>query len=626
MKPRKFLKKFNQKLLSLMLILSFLIGQLVIPLAYAEELGSPTIETANQTTQDEPVLTGDSQPDDPTSLENNTEESDQPDIINDSENTVESTSSAESDTGGNDASINAGDVSTDTGQAGAQAVDENLVNVNLTGDGSFDVTDVNDEAEGAITLAPADSEGSAGYLSVGNTSNSSVNNNVSAVATSGDNSADGNAGAVDINTGDAKAEADVFNLVNFNVTGSGWTVRIVNIFGVLKGDIIIDPRLLTGTNLTGNYNLVIVDNNSTAYVINNVNVLASTGDNEASDNAGSVKIKTGDAQALTTIVDLINNNIYGDNFFFLLVNNLGEWVGKVVDAECKETACPLDNVNVYTQGLSSSCPDDSCLSDLTVLSNSSAMVENNVDVYAATGGNSANGNAGDVNITTGDANASAKILNIINSNIVGRNFFVGLINIFGSWLGNLILGNCPQGGEEIPGGDNDPGDHVIDPSGNPEGGPILGVYKENDAPNGVITPGNYISFTISVRNYGDSIAKAVQVYDKLYDPNKNSLTDQSWYVGDLQPGEEVKIDYTIYLSSKAPTGLWENKASAKGQDLGGIAIDSGEASSVFTLIPSGIIAASAPLGANVTGEVLGAAVTPETGLGDRNQWQLFTAD
>jgi len=507
-----------------------------------------------------------------------------------------------------------GEANINTGDTEAGSNTENVVNTNLTGTGSFESITITGEHEGDIVI---ESNGPQTEFSgeVSNELSGDVKNDVAVDAISGENAASGNNGDVSITTGNAAASANIFNLVNFNVTGSGWQVFMVNIFGELIGNIVIDPAFYEQVqNGTGSYRLVIVENESTAYVVNNISVTANSGGNVASGNNGDVKIETGEAQSVSKVLDMINTNIYGENFFFLIVNNLGQWVGKVVELDCTTSDCPADPSTVYSYGRIGECNGD-CPSYLFVNNNSEANVENNVFVSANTGDNSANGNNGNVLIKTGNAYASVRIIDIINSNITGRNFFFGMINNFGSWFGNLVFGAC--GGPD-DGDDEEEEEEIIIPSEGPE----LVIVKENTS-EGALAGGNTLTFKISVKNYGKAMARNVTLFDKLYDPNKTELTNQSWYLGEILPGEEVIVEYTIFLSKEAPLGLYENKAHANGKDLGDRDVESGEASSVFTVIGGGVvIATGGPEQLSASSDVLGAKVTPATGS---NEWELMLA-
>lgn len=124
--------------------------------------------------------------------------------------------------------------------------------------------------------------------------NTTVNNHINVDASTGDNKAEDNTGGdVAIETGDAKAEVHVSNMVNSNVAE-------VDTCGECAGD----TDVTISGNGTGSDNSAVlgqktttdVRQNNSANVSNDVKVEAETGDNKAEDNTnGEVTIKTGDA-------------------------------------------------------------------------------------------------------------------------------------------------------------------------------------------------------------------------------------------------------------------------------------------------------------------------------------------
>src|SRR5690606_28208657 len=79
-------------------------------------------------------------------------------------------------------------------------------------------------------------------------------------------------------------------------------------------------------------------------------------------------------------------------------------------------------------------------SDTTTTQTNDANIHNNLNLSANTGGNDAKFNTGgDSNIVTGDATIIANIVNFVNNNIVGDGkLVVTVVNVFGSWVGDLI--------------------------------------------------------------------------------------------------------------------------------------------------------------------------------------------
>lgn len=89
-------------------------------------------------------------------------------------------------------------------------------------------------------------------------------------------------------------------------------------------------------------------------------------------------------------------------------------------------------------------PSSSPPTDLTVTSQTSGQIHNTINLDAQSGNATVanNGTAG--NATTGDANAVANIVNMVNSMVGADHTFVGTININGSLDGDILLPDVMQ--------------------------------------------------------------------------------------------------------------------------------------------------------------------------------------
>jgi uncharacterized repeat protein (TIGR01451 family) len=258
-----------------------------------------------------------------------------------------------------------------------------------------------------------------------------VKNTASASAESGENSISG-AGEASISTGDAAALAIIINLINRNLVGDNWLFSVINVLGEWNGDLIVPGEgLLNFSGGPENINLEVTNENS-ASVNNTAASSASTGGNSA-EGSDEAQIETGDAASFSNVLNVINTNIVKNNWFFLMINNAGNWIGSILNWE----GGILSNVFSYDFGSNGLNDIASGIGGILGVSNKNeADVENTASASAATGGNSIS-DSGSASISTGNATAIAHILNFINTNIVGNNWFFAVVNIFGSWNGNL---------------------------------------------------------------------------------------------------------------------------------------------------------------------------------------------
>lgn len=278
-----------------------------------------------------------------------------------------------------------------------------------------------DTISGEITTPPGDCNPPEGETScppgteITNNNVADVGDSATSSASTGENSISGTSGDASITTGEATASGSIENEVNTNIVELEPDQE-----GEAGAEVSEDPALT-------------VDNQNQATVSAQEDVSASTGENQASGNAGNAEIKTGNALAYGNIFNLINTNIVGTNFV-ILVLNLVDQAGDIdLNKIWKEILTQEENQ------IFSPLPENS--SDLTILvaNQNQADLETNLDVEAFSGGNQASGNGGVAIIKTGNATALANVVNLVNTNLLGSVFFLGIINIFDSFTGNLIL-------------------------------------------------------------------------------------------------------------------------------------------------------------------------------------------
>jgi len=148
-----------------------------------------------------------------------------------------------------------------------------------------------------------------------------------------------------------------------------------------------------------------------------------------------------------------------------------EALGGAVTAINQDTGDDSQNQSLASGGVS-----------LEVENNNQASVENNISVLASTGSNQIEGEGG--SIETGNAQASADVINVINTNIIGRNWFFGIINLFDDFLGNIIF---------------------------PRADLVLTKAVDQES----VRPGELLTYTLNYKNQGRIPAKNVVVTDIL---------------------------------------------------------------------------------------------------------------
>lgn len=372
------------------------------------------------------------------------------------------------------------------------------------------------------------------YTLVENNSTASIENNVVVEASTGDNTATNNTGEGVVVTGNAYASANVVNIANTNIVNSNYLVFSVNHFGDVGGDLVLPANEDLAAFFSGGAQSspAVVETNNEASIENNVSADADSGNNVAQGSDGSVVV-TGDASASATVVNQVNQNYVNQDQFLFVFRVHGTWNGSVLG---------LPESFVYNGGMGggvisseNSGGGTGVDGDTTygINTTNTATIVNNVDVSASTGGNTATGNESS-GIATGDAYAGANVVNVVNSNVLGRNWVLAIVNIFGNWSGSVsfgqadlwIAGQVDTHGKEYPEVQDEVRYHYTVVNNSDTIAPGVRVIDEHD---------EYLEFVSSVTGYQDG-------------------SDVVWDLGDLGPGESAEISYTARVKGGLPTG------------------------------------------------------------------------
>jgi hypothetical protein len=388
-------------------------------------------------------------------------------------------------------------------------------------------------------------------LTVNNVNTATVSNDIYVGASTGENIASSSQGDALILTGDAKAGANVVNIVNTNIIGSNYLLIGINNFGDWIGNLIMPDKTffenLFGLNSSQNIDGddISISNQNQVTLENNAGSSADSGGNLSQ--GGNAIISTGQSQANTNIANFINQNIYDSGNLFILIKVHGQWTGNIYGLPQGATWQEQDG-QIIVQGSggndseeqSTQTNQNSGYDDVVISNTNNAIIKNNVNVFALTGGNkviSLNGNA---NILSGNAQAGANILNLVNTNIIGRNWVFALINIFGNWKGNLSFGQP---------------DLFV-------GGNVKVNSQDNDFTRHDPKLGDSLNYEFTIINRGDVPATDVwfksqyNEMQEIHDSGTGSANGNQleWYLGTLTPGESKTVDYRAGVNYNNPPG------------------------------------------------------------------------
>ncbi|MEY3784508.1 MAG: hypothetical protein RLZZ230_830 [Candidatus Parcubacteria bacterium] len=358
--------------------------------------------------------------------------------------------------------------------------------------------------------------GSGSQLTSNTNNTANIDNTVTVVADTGNNSAIGN--DTSITTGDAYAAANIINVANTNIIDSHYLLLVFNNFSDYAGDIVLpnssffDKFLASGQSNSPTS----IDSNNSASVNNAVNTVADTGNNSAAGN--NTNITTGSSYASSDTSNTINQNIIDNNSFTMLIRVQGDWTGTISGLPDGMTWRQTDRgIEIVSDRSASRL----ITSAGTISTTNQAKINNDVQVFALTGDNQAGGDG--ATIKTGNAHADSSIMNIVNSNIIGSNWMNLIFTIYGNWNGNLAFGQPDL---------------------------WLGVRaKSVDQP---IMSNSAVDYTFTVLNHGDTKAHQVNL-ESLFEGSALSFSGQTsghsnWNLGDIPAGETREITYRAVVS------------------------------------------------------------------------------
>jgi len=418
-----------------------------------------------------------------------------------------------------------------------------------------------------------------GTLLVSNSNDATVNNTVLVRASTGDNTASSTGdGSASVNTGNAYASANVFNLINTNLINSNYLLVALNNFGDMMGDITLPGASFFDMLMQGSGSSLpastTISNNNSATVTNTASTTASTGDNTATGGTGGdATVTTGDAHSAASTYNQVNTNLVGGSTVFFLVNIFGDWGGSVqgLPEGMSWTRTPTGIALMSNSGTFSEMNDGSAgpinpvansLSNLGVTNTNNATVNNKA--WALTGANQAgSAGEGDADITTGDAYASSNVVNMVNTNVIGKNWIFAIFNIFGNWNGNLSFGK-----------------------------PDLWIGAVAETPNPTL-PGTEVAYHFTVSNRGDADATNVSLnaefLKQLLAFSEGTATPKGtkWNLGTIKKGETKEYTYKA-LAGTVPDGTTASAdltASVTSSESDNNALDNTEKLSVLIQSP-----------------------------------------
>ena len=355
----------------------------------------------------------------------------------------------------------------------------------------------------------------------------SIDNEIVVVADSGHNVIS-TAGDAVIETGNAYAGVNLINVANTNLVDSNYLLVTLNAFENVNGDIVF-PSLsdFFGTLRSGANSPEVLDIVTTASVQNNLQVGANSGENQTHQNGSSVT-HTGNSVASSNVFNQLNSSLVGGQSVSIVFKVHGTWAGEIYGAPDNLGWTEGDDGSIYLFDVGGRSETGS----LSMYGTSTAEINNNVSVVALTGENAIT-DAETAVISTGNAYAGANIINVANANVIGRNWILAVINIFGDFNGNIAFGR-----------------------------PDLFVGGQVEVPE-VIQNGSELTYNLTLINNGDSPATNVDLtsevssqYLEIIDATVPYVVGEDgkmkWKIAKIGAGGAVEISYKARVRNTTP--------------------------------------------------------------------------
>jgi hypothetical protein len=178
----------------------------------------------------------------------------------------------------------------------------------------------------------------------------------------------------------------------------------------------------TPSNSSNNYNLFYNPS-----ISNNIASIAQSGNVNLIENTLAGNARSGNTQAMINLINMLSSTgqLNNQQLMTFITNITGTVSGDI----------NLDPNSIISQATAS----DLNPNNLRVQAVNSSQINNNILLGSTSGDVAANNNTTVGNATSGNATAIADIVNLIDSAIAANKSFLGVINIYGSLTGNIVI-------------------------------------------------------------------------------------------------------------------------------------------------------------------------------------------
>ncbi len=310
-----------------------------------------------------------------------------------------------------------------------------------------------------------------------------ISTEVSALATTGNNQAKSE-GTADMTTGSATAVANATTVANTTILNSTLLIAFINIFGGENTRILLPrPELFLFPTQQETHFDPDPTLSSFAAIASETVADANTGSN--SMEAGSNLLVTGDAYSYAQNVTLANVAFIGQRLFQLFVTQtespvtVASWISPEKSQQIEAGAHEFKASSIQEQAEIQTTGGEKEELSYTSIIEQTATISSIVRASADTGHNHSDAPK-EASLQTGVARAIANSLQLVNTTVLHSSLFMGFINIFGNWNGEVVFA-YPQVSVQV-----------------------------SDIPN-ELHPGDVFDMAVSYANTGDDSAQNVSV-------------------------------------------------------------------------------------------------------------------
>jgi hypothetical protein len=261
---------------------------------------------------------------------------------------------------------------------------------------------------------------------------SKINNTLNSGTATGDAGVTSNQKAGGAVTGDANGDTTTVNSVHSTVGGdtSGIAHFTTNIYGDVTGDISIGPSIGNATidrdiNINSNTNV----NNDDA-ITNNLNIASNSGNANVKGNTQAGSAKSGNANAVANVLNLINTIIAANKSFIGTINIYGNLNGDIL-------VSPDFIPQLLASNANNKVNIEMPLSSTTNINDDQSVI-NNIRLNATTGNANVKDNTGAGSATTGTAKTNLTVLNLTGHQVVAKKSLLVFVNVLGKWVGMIV--------------------------------------------------------------------------------------------------------------------------------------------------------------------------------------------